>query len=54
MSKPNEALERKNEVLKQRIKSMILRENQDGLNHQDYFLKRQFIKEIHTNNYQLK
>ncbi len=54
MANLNEALERKNELLKKRISSMILRENQYGLNKQESRLKQRFIREMHENNYHLK
>jgi hypothetical protein len=54
MANNNDVLERKNEVLKKKVESMILRENQFGLSQQDNQLKQQFIKEMHANNYHLK
>jgi hypothetical protein len=46
-------LERKNEMLKKKIQSMLLRENRSGLNPQDQYLKKQFIRELYGNTYQL-
>lgn len=53
MSIDHEVLERKNEMLRKKIQSMLLRENQKGLSSQDQFLKNSFIRELYSNNYQL-
>lgn len=53
MSMIHEVLERKNEMLRKKIQSMLLRENQKGLSSQDQFLKNNFIRELYSNNYQL-
>lgn len=51
MADNHEAIERKNEVLKREIESMILRQNKEGLNSQENHLMQRFIKELHHNSY---
>jgi hypothetical protein len=53
MSMDHEVLERKNEMLRRKIQTMLLRENKRGLSSQDQFLKNSFIRELYSNNYQL-
>lgn len=50
----NEILEKKNELLKKQVEQLILEENKRGLSAQDSMMKQQFIREMHTNNYNLK
>jgi phosphoglycerate-specific signal transduction histidine kinase len=50
----NGVIERKNEILKRKIESLILRQNKNGLNQQDNQLMQRFIKEMHHNNYSLR
>ncbi|CAM3522930.1 hypothetical protein [Marinicrinis lubricantis] len=47
-------LERKNEILKRKIESLLLKENQKGLTHLDSYLKNSMIKELHSNIHSLR
>ena len=53
MSTIHEVLERKNELLKKKIHTMLLRENKKGLTKQDKHLKNHLIRELYSNNYQM-
>lgn len=46
-------LERKSELLKKTVESWVLKENRDGLNHQEAHLYRNMLKELHQNEYEL-
>ncbi|KUP23204.1 hypothetical protein [Paenibacillus sp. DMB5] len=48
-----ELLERKGELLKKTVENWVLKENRDGLNHQEAHIYRNMLKEFHQNEYEL-
>ena len=48
-----ELLERRSEILKKTVEHWVMKENRDGLNHQEAHIYRNMLKELHHNEYEL-